>query len=1273
MIDVRSYAVPKKGTSISNFFSASNYIESGGGSGSGSSGGSGGSGGGSSYEFEPHYLWGQYFDDTQDIDGDLTSTGKITSREIETLSAVTEYLESITLNNKGNASISGNTVIGGTASISGDTTTRGNMSVSGNTTMGGTASISGNTTIRGNASISGDSKVGQDFTVYGETIGHGQATLLGGVSTTDIESDNITNTNAIRTKNLYVTGTAHFFELIIDKVKAAGGAVLFTPADGFDIDIVEDKGDTYRLYFQATDGERAISNMWKVGDQALCKSFNEARPGTSYNVSNKYYWTLVSSVSENPVEVTQSGSTAVYHYIEVSKTVKDGELNPERGDSIAMLGYRGTDDPARQSAIYISAYSSLDLGLTAPLYATYRGINDFNLESHRKTYIDANGSKFFGDFYINDSTTVTDYVDHGLQDLEATFQVDIDEIKSEVKKTEIPNMLPSNDWTYKDLETPLFQEDDETYSPSGNTYDEMRSIPPVIWMDKGMYTFSIYGRVKYNPIAYGSMKTNLDQRLTVETMINFADTWHNEPRSVIIFPAPINGYYRFDIEPKSSSYTGDTAYHEVDESGTTSADTSISIQADSTYGGGTEEVYKEVSPSGYQGVVTYTSSNPEVATVDENGVITGVGQGTATITANLGAGYIDGVYYKPSSASTEISVQTEFQVVMSGVGDVTMYRGDTAVVHPTIRPSHYSGDVQYVSLDENVFTVSQTGLVSGVGVGSATLRVIAPDAETEYSRYSGTTSEATVTVIKEKVPVEDWYFTNTPYRLDNEGDELNTSLSKQLDNVTYSVVAGNGVTIDSNGKLTRTKANGSYAEATIRAEFSGDTQYLSATTDATVTLTEHKNLYCYPNNGSRGLVLDVGETHEFGPFYAVENMPTNPTPYPNILMTFELKRNHASTARTEEDCAVVSNIRKVNSGTTIMHYVTVSGTSRTHYDEYDYTEVWPIMQLPARTDTLIWNQSYNYPDIAIFNMKEKGDPQTSYGSSEATVNIDSSSLPYTAVPQALTNPNNVPVTYSLSGADTTYVSIDASTGAITLNENTPLGQEIVFRVVATSSETPLYNQKSVYYIVQVYCEKPVARIGWTSATKSLNLNASGLPYTGTPQSLENPDSVPVTYSLSGTDTTNLSINQSTGEITIPSTFTTNQSVTVNVVAQSQETAEYKSTSAYYALTIYVTKQLEDPQIRYRKVDRKYVDTQYSALPYTTIPQELTNPNNVPVTYSLSGADETYVSIDSSTGAITLNKNTPIRSAESFRVVATSSQTEQYKQKSVYYIVQIYCS
>ena len=234
-------------------------------------------------------------------------------------------------------------------------------------------------------------------------------TNSGNITTNTLVSTNITNSDTITTKNLEVTGQAHFFELIIDKIKAAGGAAIFTPADGFDVDIVEQVTDGYKLYWKCQDGDgNQRDNMWKVNDQALCRSFNQAKVGTSHNVSNKYYWSLVTEVSDSSNPVLKDDE--YYNYIVISTSVYDGTVNPEKGDSISMLGYRGTDDEARQSAIYISAYASLDSGLKAPLLAQYRGINDFNLGNHRKSYFDANGSKFVGNFEVSNGQDIETYI-----------------------------------------------------------------------------------------------------------------------------------------------------------------------------------------------------------------------------------------------------------------------------------------------------------------------------------------------------------------------------------------------------------------------------------------------------------------------------------------------------------------------------------------------------------------------------------------------------------------------------------------------------------------------------------------------------------------------------------------------------------------------------------------------------------------------------------------------------------------------------------------------
>ena len=224
----------------------------------------------------------------------------------------------------------------------------------------------------------------------------------------ELLSDNIT------TENLTVTKSAHFFELIIDKIKAAGGAVLLTPADGFKVDKVAATSNGYKLYWKASVGSRKMANMWKVNDQAICQTFNAAE-GTSYNVSNKYYWCLVTAIGTETIDEED------YHFIELSSTIKDGTLNPEEGDEIAMLGYRGTDDDSRQSAIYLAAYNSIDPTLKAPLIAHYKGINDFNLKNHKHTWFAANGNTIQGNLFIESGDNIEDLID----DVETKTNVEI--------------------------------------------------------------------------------------------------------------------------------------------------------------------------------------------------------------------------------------------------------------------------------------------------------------------------------------------------------------------------------------------------------------------------------------------------------------------------------------------------------------------------------------------------------------------------------------------------------------------------------------------------------------------------------------------------------------------------------------------------------------------------------------------------------------------------------------------------------------------------------
>ncbi|MBQ9700217.1 MAG: Ig domain-containing protein [Lachnospiraceae bacterium] len=122
--------------------------------------------------------------------------------------------------------------------------------------------------------------------------------------------------------------------------------------------------------------------------------------------------------------------------------------------------------------------------------------------------------------------------------------------------------------------------------------------------------------------------------------------------------------------------------------------------------------------------ITYTSSDPSVATVDANGVVTGVDNGTATITVT---------YTNGESVASDTCTVTVYKP-MTGItvdkSEVDLYVGpgeDTHTIKVTVAPSDTTDIpvITYESSDETVATVSEDGEVTAVGPGTATITVTA--------------------------------------------------------------------------------------------------------------------------------------------------------------------------------------------------------------------------------------------------------------------------------------------------------------------------------------------------------------------------------------------------------------------------------------------------------------------------------------------------------------------------------------------------------------------
>lgn len=120
--------------------------------------------------------------------------------------------------------------------------------------------------------------------------------------------------------------------------------------------------------------------------------------------------------------------------------------------------------------------------------------------------------------------------------------------------------------------------------------------------------------------------------------------------------------------------------------------------------------------------ITWSSDNTEVATVDENGTVKGVGLGKANITAK----FAGDDKYKPSTAFYEIKVKGAPKLSFPQTS-YTIEMGD-AFTAPRLEGLPEGVTPAYTSSKEEVATVdAATGEVKIVGVGTTTITVTSPN------------------------------------------------------------------------------------------------------------------------------------------------------------------------------------------------------------------------------------------------------------------------------------------------------------------------------------------------------------------------------------------------------------------------------------------------------------------------------------------------------------------------------------------------------------------
>lgn len=153
--------------------------------------------------------------------------------------------------------------------------------------------------------------------------------------------------------------------------------------------------------------------------------------------------------------------------------------------------------------------------------------------------------------------------------------------------------------------------------------------------------------------------------------------------------------------------------------GVTLPETPLVLATGETATAETSYTYDGETPENAQPEVVYTSGDATIATVDENGVITGVAEGETTITATVGE----------LSASRTVSVIIPVDSLTAE--DISLHLADGAApLTYVVTPEHFTGNLTFASANNAIVTVDANGQITPVAAGDTNVTVTAPNGMT---------------------------------------------------------------------------------------------------------------------------------------------------------------------------------------------------------------------------------------------------------------------------------------------------------------------------------------------------------------------------------------------------------------------------------------------------------------------------------------------------------------------------------------------------------------
>lgn len=222
-------------------------------------------------------------------------------------------------------------------------------------------------------------------------------------------------------------------------------------------------------------------------------------------------------------------------------------------------------------------------------------------------------------------------------------------------------------------------------------------------------------------------------------------------------------------------------------------DTPLVLATGETATAETSYTYDGETPENAQPEVVYISGDENIATVDENGVITGVAEGETTITATVGE----------LSASRTVSVIIPVESLTAEDASLHLADGAAALAY-TVTPEHFTGELTFASANNAIVTVDANGQITPVAVGDTNVTVTAPNGMTATAQVRVWDGPKELNLTPAKTEVTKGSGTQIGVT-DEQGSEVDAeSLTWASSDETVAQVSGGWVDVTGTGAVTIT-------------------------------------------------------------------------------------------------------------------------------------------------------------------------------------------------------------------------------------------------------------------------------------------------------------------------------------------------------------------------------------------------------------------------------------------------------------------------------------